>query len=516
MPNTFSLKKINYIILGLVCILTVINIIIFSILSIQKINCFNSLRSFSALARVFHNIVTGGQIKLFDAPCSVTVANIKFILFGGPIVFLYCFIYFLFPYFQTLLIAHTFFMYIGALPLYLLTKRVLKNIPLALLFSISFLLHPFVNYQNLLGFGPHNIGLPILFLIFYFLEKGDFRNFIIFVILGFLIRAHVGLSIILFGLYLMTKIETRRYGKTSFLIGIIWIPIIVSLALFFSGITGKDLFRLFDINRYLGETLYEKIHIVLNNPSLIIQNLIRENIPYYFLLLFLPLAFIPLFYPALLFPAIFSFGFMFLVRSRSSVLYNVIPFIYLSGIYGAKRIINFMEDNPIFNRLYFTKILSSKPELIITILILTTSIFSHYYLTPQDAGPIPLTNGFNANYYRINAHHLIGHKLLNLIPKESSCIAQDALIQHLTNRKKLDTFRDSSENEGWEYVLLDVSKVDFRMERMSPEDYYDKVDRLLKGNIYGVLSYEDGWLLLKNNYNQSRNKEASVSIRQYR
>jgi uncharacterized membrane protein len=487
MKHSCRLNQFRHIVPVFLCIVAVLCIVYFSILKIHKFNNFDpTCYHIGWISHSSWKLFTEG---LFEFP--------RILLSKTPVIFLapiILFAFFLPPYPELLLILQAILMTFAVFPLFLLANQILKSRLLALAFSISYLLHPFTHFGIMSGFCPDIILLPAIFFAIYFLEKGTFGKSLLFIVLANISRISMVAINMLWGLCLIFSKKNKRYGKIIFLFNLAWIAFITVCVFFLK--TSTHLISLFHLEQY-GNSFSGAIQTIFRIPILV-QNLLKKENLIILSNVYIPFSFMPLFQPLFLLPLIFSFGYIFFVHNDTSELCFILPFIYLSAIYGSEKFINLLKYK---NMKY-----------ILSGLILILSVISHHYLhLPwQDTrGPIFLSMGSDHNYYKITEHSKIGHKFLKMIPKTASVIAQYPLNQHLARRSRLDLFSRKFEDENWEYIFLDVSAPP---NFMSPPNYRQKVSSLLTGDIYGVMAYEDGWLLLKRNYSSAENKGILLRI----
>ncbi len=474
--------------------ISVFFIIVFSILQIYKFNNFEpTCYHVGWISHLSWKFFTERSFEFNQMFFSVAPAPVFLLV---PSLFL-CF--FLPPFPEILLVLHTVLIIFSVLPLYLLAKRQLKSNILALAFSLSYLFHPFLHFGLMSGFTPEMIILSSLFFCFYYFEKGIFKKALFFLLIANLGRITIVIMNMLWGLCLMVLKKNKKYGRMIFLINIIWL-IVVIIWLFSINKVGLFL-RAVHLEAY-GDTLSIVIQAVFKNHFIFIENLFKRGNLIIFLNLFIPLAFLPLFSPLFLLPVIVSLGRIFFIHNDTAELCFILPYIYLSAIYGLEK---FLILTKYKNRLKF----------IFAGSIIILSGFSYYYLhLPWQAtqGPIPLAKGFNFNYYKINRHNKKGHEFLKLIPKESSVLAQYPLIQYLSLRKQLGILKPEFINNDWEYIFLDISVP----QNLYPmPNYKQSIENILQGNSYGVFEYDDGWLLLKKGYPRDRNQEILLLLGRY-
>ena len=100
------------------------------------------------------------------------------------LMFLLLPIYALFPHPQTLLVVQTGFIALGALPIYLIAKRVINNEKLALFMATIYLLNPAILNLNLYDFHLEAFLPFFLGMFYYFYVVSNWRGYTVFLILS--------------------------------------------------------------------------------------------------------------------------------------------------------------------------------------------------------------------------------------------------------------------------------------------------------------------------------------------
>jgi uncharacterized membrane protein len=117
-------------------------------------------------------------------------------------------LYWLRPDATTLLYVQAFVMALGAVPVYLLAMRVLKNPAFATVLAAAFLLHPALAQSNLENYHPDSFLIPILGFAIYAAVENKPRMFVIFSVLALLCKEDVVL--VLFPLAVWFAIRRNR------------------------------------------------------------------------------------------------------------------------------------------------------------------------------------------------------------------------------------------------------------------------------------------------------------------
>ncbi|MCK9603504.1 MAG: DUF2079 domain-containing protein [Candidatus Omnitrophica bacterium] len=489
--------------LGLIVvfILSLIFTLSFGLVNILKFKIFSSTcfgwHLFNSYLRI------GAGKSIFDVYILPEFPIVMYLF--APINYLIAFIYKLLPHPEILLVFQSIIMASGAPAVYLLTKHRLRNTYLAIAFSVSYLLNPIISTGAILGYISPALGLPFLLFAFYYLEKDDFKKFIFFIILACISKIDVVVMVLILGMILAFSKTKQRYGKAILKISIIWLVVSFALCYILLKIKGRPFpVEMLHFDQY-GDNLTYIIRHLLNNSWIILNNLFNAQNMLFYAFCFLPniLAFIS---PLYLLPIIPEVLFLSIRNQHSSGLFLLLPFVFVAAIFGTGKIIKALADHKGF-------ILKREPLCIaLAGIILLFSLGTHYYIKPisdfkDKLGVMPFTRGFSLKFYDPTKHTKTGYKFLKMIPVDSSCFASQSLAAHLGGVSYLgrtDRFT-LAENYAWDYIFLDLSKKDFYL--ISDKDYFLRLKKFLVEDNYGVVGFEDGWLLLQKGYKQDKNSE---------
>lgn|GEM_PF-4380780 len=469
MRCSYNPEQFHYIITGFI---SISYIIYFSTLALCKFNNFDpSCYQIGWISYSAWNFFTHGSFQFYTA----LLPKLPMLSFFMPINFL-CF--FLPPSPEILLILQNILIILTVIPLYMLVNHILKSRSMALVFSLTFFLHPIVHLASVSGFTPEIIALPLLMFAFYYFEKGNLNKSLIFALLSSICRISILIMVLVWGLYIFFSGKNKKFGKTVFFITFTWL--FSSLTLFFFLGQHQSLGDLLHLEQY-GNSLQDAIQKLSNTPSILFQNALRKENLNILLDVFLPFVFTPLLQPILLVPLTFSFTYIFFLHNNTAELCFILPFVYLSAIYGTKKVMAWSQHK---QKLKYTLAVS----------LIIFSLISFYYLHLPWHDSIPLSKNTNWAYYKLTRHNELGHKFLKLIPQKASVIAQYPFDQHLTYRAKLDILNRETVKNDWEFIFLDISAPP---NFLTPPDYRSIVERLLRNNLYQTVAQQEGWLLLK-------------------
>lgn len=434
----------------------------------------------------------------------------------SPILFLVMPAYAIFQTTETLLVLQTFFLALGAVPLYKLAFYETHSHKRALIFDLIYLAYPPIHGMALFDFHVQAF-LPFLFFsAFYYFKKEEWGKYFLFIILSLMVIEFVSLIVTFFGLYGLwinrRKIFqlVRNFNFKGFLfnksicfslitaiLGIVWFLIAKKIILSINPSAPPH-----PNWKNFGDPVHDIsgfIFNVLTNPIKTLEAIITpvDQKTIYIFGLFAPVAFLSfLDLPSLM------IGFpWFLVAFLSNyppyyvpVGYQyvgfVVPFIFISAVYGFKRFsilkhrISFIEKIDVA----FKGMAIKQPWKALSILFFISIIVISYVTIL----------GIRVNIPSISEHKHITREFISLIPSNASVLTQNDLFPHLSRRSYAyvggKIARNLTSEFTFDYILVDV------MSFWYDESFASLIYNLTKNGGFGVQYASDGLWLLKRNY----------------
>jgi uncharacterized membrane protein len=125
---------------------------------------------------------------------------------------------------ETLLILQTIALALGAVPLFLLGRRRLPELPLtAAAIACAYLLSPALLGEALWDFHPVALATPLLLLAVWALDSRRYTLFVVAAVLAAMTKEDVALALIPLGLYIAFWRGKPRFGGAVALLGIVWV-----------------------------------------------------------------------------------------------------------------------------------------------------------------------------------------------------------------------------------------------------------------------------------------------------
>ena len=328
-----------------------------------------------------------------------------------PSLYLVSPIYWFFDKVKALLIFQSFWVALGAIPVYLLAKEKLKKLFFSLILSFSYL--SFFGIQNgvFFDFHPLVMAAPLLAWWLYFFEKKERIHFLIFfLLLG--LQENISLLMAAFGIMFIFRRETKKVGF-----------IIITLSLGWFLLATKII-----IPHFLhGEGFAYLPQQLIFNPVFFLKEIFYPFQKTKTILLTLGnFGFLPLLYPPVLIPIFEQFTERFVgnvVATRwGTGLHYSAPLAPIL-VYGT---IKSLEKNFFKKRKLLTYSLGGLFFLIV--------VFYQYFLH------LPLNMLAKRDFYQLPERREQINEAMTMIGEKESVATQNNLLPHLSHREKIFTF----------------------------------------------------------------------------
>ncbi|MFQ6080828.1 MAG: DUF2079 domain-containing protein, partial [Candidatus Bathyarchaeia archaeon] len=327
----------------------------------------------------------------------------------SPILFFLLPLYAIFPRAETLLIFQSFFLALGAVPIYWIARNEFDSEKAGVVSALLYLCYPALHGMNRFDF--HELSLAPVFILFafHYFKEQKYWNSMVFIVFALLCRGDVSLAIVPIGVYWFWERRgqwSRKDVETIFSVSIISIGIVwFFLTMFVIVPYFNQPYSYF----YMGQYKIEYLFLDLDRKLL------------YIIKLFAPLLYIPLF-DGLILMALPALGQGLLSTNASRYSINnhhpalLVPFIFLSAIYSIKRV-STLVDNSI-KHVFQEKLLA--PLLVISLLLC-------FFTSPIPQMGMPV----------ITPHHRALKEVIKLIPDDASVYTQNDLFPHLAHRSNV-------------------------------------------------------------------------------
>ena len=471
-----------------------IYVALFSVMSILKHYSFHSTALDLAGYEIEIKHLSKGEFQFTNQISGTKL----FVDHFHPISFFLIPFYWISPTTEALLMIQSFFLGLGALSLYLLSRKKLKNGVIALIISGSYLLYVPLEATNLIDFHPSVIAIPFLLFAFYFLENNKYIYFALFSIMAIACREEIALIVFMVGIYIILK-KNKKRGVITAGLALTYFIFIIGFLMPFIGAehtTSKSGPQDFLHNRYayLGNSYTEISETLITKPIYVLKHIFTlPKIKYVFLLFFsVGFGVFSIFAPEILMVSlpIFAINLLSEYEPMYQIYYQynagIIPLIFISTIYGIPRFIKFFNKR--LKKVDYKRLLW-----IVVVFIFSTTLLSSYLY-----GPLPFSRAFSFRVYDVNSEFVkTGHELIGMIPKDSSVLAPVNVVPHLISHKKI--YMLSPPYPGY-FESAGVNKnasIDYIIMFDNQYELY-KLKKLLPMEDYNKIIQKNGWWLLRN------------------
>ncbi len=450
---------------------------------------------FGIFDQIFWNMVHNGtQVNTLETAFGKPAVFVNHLgVHFSLILYLFAPLYAIFQTPKTLLILQSFILGFGALPLYLLAKKKTNSIFFSQAICISYLLYPALHNLNLYEF--HELAFAPAFILFtlYFLEMGKYKWFLVFLTLSLFIKEDVALSGVFIGLYIAFFKKEKALGIWVAVLSLIYFLATIKIFMPFFGQPYDFTGRFADLisPKYSG---YVGIfYTVITHPLFVLQYIFTNpGKLLYIILLFHSVIFLSFFSGSALLLIIPSL-FVNLLSSQKleysiHVQYTgvVIPFVYFTAVIGYQKLPQ--------------KLKKYKHLFCYALIVLAVAATTLTIVKVLNNHKFPLPANYPENTTLI--------KVIKMVPKDAPIATMMTLAPHFTQRREVWLFPNINDAE---YVLFDIAKT----QNYWPASYDDTMNllkKLLRSKQYGVLDFEETYILLKKGYDASANRKTLAAV----
>lgn len=481
-------------------------IILFSYLSLLRHRGLKTqMNDLGNMEQPIYNTLEGNFMQFTNHVSGELGSNNRFGVHANFILLLFVPVYFIFQSPETLLIIQTVSVGLGALPLYWLGKKVLKNENLALLVPGLYLMNPMVHDVNLYDFHPLALAMPIIIFAFFFMHQKRYKLFLLSCFLLIITKEEMSLIVLMFGFYLFFRQKERLLGIILSIFSIIYFFTIVEIVMpYFNA--GSQPVLISSRYSYLGDGLVGIAKNTIANPIIFVRQIFNKTSFIYLLLLVSPLAALPLLKPDIFLMSLPTVVINLLSKNRMMQypfqFYHFAPilsFIFLSSIMALAKI---KPEKGVINF-----------EILVKATLYSSLVFSLLF------SPAPYSAYAKLNDFTVSKHAQKIDDIVNLVPKEAPLSVQNNLGPHFSQRKYIYTYPFGIDKS--DYVVLDVfdpypNTTFFPRHHsfifasgITPEVYLAQTQNLFDSSDFGILFFSrDGYLVLKRGHSKKLNDAA--------
>jgi len=434
--------------------------------------------------------------------------------------------YKLYPHIFSLFVLEHFALALGIMPVYYILKQRFNSKPVALLFGFSYLLFNPLHYFS---FVDRDIltGFSITFLLFSFYFFGNrLSGFIIFSLLAMMSKEEAGFVVCMFGLYAFLKKKGLKWKVVPVAIGISYFILIwcfIAPLLNYDPSNNPYIWNFFgsNPNKYSFQELTAHNFMAITDRLFSFRHFVSLvkfiGFPFNIFCLFAP-AILLISLPTII-AAQLSVEKYFVSLESVHHLVFLVPFAFLSSLFGLSRILNLLYKIKFVARSVPVKIL----PWIAAVLFLTFNIYSNLGknihlpaggeyrdIDISDTRFIRGKNMYSSIFYTQDRKDQVAWEFIKLIPKDKSVSTSDTYLPVLSSRDKVYHFgtkkeindRDGHDLEA-EYVFLNKNNdyLGFGGREVSHKQISEKARLLLNRN-YTVIKEDENFILLKKSYHE--------------
>jgi uncharacterized membrane protein len=386
---------------------------------------------------------------------------------------------------KLLLIIQTLIVGLGALPLYLITKKLLKSSLAGLIFAFAYLSSPILGAACLYEFHAVTLVTPFLLFGFYFLLEKRYMPYFIFIILALTCKEEVSLLIFLLGIYVYLK-HNKKIGFITSLIGFSWFILVFFIVMpYFQ--RGSDYIFL-DRYSHLGSNKSTIIKTLITRPDIVFKSLWNVKKITYFLYLILPLGGLMLF-SAFTFLGLPSFAIYFLTNFEQ---------MFSGGFHYSAPLLFYLLIGSIFGIKFWLKRLKARVYKPILLYSFTLFIFFSSFLFGckfrfRSHGISTESINIKEVHSITSSEHVKQRKeIIKLIPNNASLSASVMIGVYFAGRKDLYIFPKIDDAE---YVVLE--QPGWTWTQISHEDYVKEMSKFRKNKNYQIIYENHHYLVAK-------------------
>ncbi len=196
-------------------------IIFFSYLSIKRYQTLNSYYyDLGIMNQVVYNTSQGRFLEMTNQDLKKNTSRLA--IHFDPILAIFAPLYKIYEKPEVLLVAQAIILGLGALAVFLISQKILKKNLISLVFALSYLFYFAIQRAVLFDFHPVTLATTFFLLALYFNLVKKNGLYFIFIFLCLMTKEHVGLVVLLLGIYLFFVKKERKTGAITAILGSIF------------------------------------------------------------------------------------------------------------------------------------------------------------------------------------------------------------------------------------------------------------------------------------------------------
>ena len=405
----------------------------------------------------------------------------------SPILLVLVPIYALHPVHETLLAVHAIAIGLGAVPVYLLARRLTRSEFAGLALAAAYLLHPAVQFQNFCfsyAFKAVSLGIPLLLCAAYFAVAARPALFVLFGVLALTCEESLVPVVLSLGIYA----AVARKAKAGWLVAGVaaaWWLIAVQLVMpWIRG--GAPSVQLATFYGWMGNSPGEIAAYIARHPVAVAGRFLDREVFVLIAQMVLPVALLCFASPGAM--AAGAITLLFLVLSKQHAFLSIyfqykaglVPVLFLAAALGMEK----LSRSPLVAGV-FAGSGPARPARMLGCLVLVAAALSCWLF-----GPTPLSCTYVPSLYRAGRYAAV-RELRDAVPRDASLLATERIAAHFTDQRLLHRL-NRMPRADYQFVLLDLDDTRLGREQVSAE-----LHARLADDAYAAVYARDGFVLFR-------------------
>ena len=377
----------------------------------------------------------------------------------SPILLFLLPVYAFFPVHETILIVHAIAIGSGAIPVYLLARRMVRPARGAefagLALAAAYLLHPAVQFQNFCfsyAFKAASLGIPLLLWAAYFAVGRRAGLFVLFGLLSLACEESLAPVVLSLGVYAALS----RSAKAG------WVVAGMAVAWWFAATQlimpavrgGGPSTQFTAFYSWMGESPAGIVRFVLTNPKAILKRFWDREVFIFLVQMTLPLAMLCLLSPGAMAMGAITFVFLVLIRQPA---FLSIYFQYKAGLipvvfFATAVALGKLAGSSVAKGILGPSPANGRSARFAGCLILVAAAANCYLF-----GPTPLSHNYVASFYRTDRYDAV-REIQKLVPHDAALLASERIAAHFTRQALLHRL-SGDPTVDYDFVLLDLDDI---------------------------------------------------------
>lgn len=458
-----------------------IYVVTFSTLTILRHNAFASGLDLGNMDQTVWNTLHGRFFTLTEKSQTVS----RFAVHSDIMLVFFAPFYLLWASPHLLNIIQSLLLGLGAIPVFLIARHILRSKGLSLLFVFMYLLSPLTQWINIFDFHTVSFSIPLILAAFYCVLKDKWKWYWFFILLALLTKEEISLQVAVLGLIVFFVFKKKREGLITFFSGILWFAAMIFLVIpYFSSQGQHWAFAWFQLGSSgLRQSFQTKLSFIVNRLLFV-----PEIRTYYSLLLkssgLLPIFGLPwlaLALPELMINILSSHSEMYSIRYHYTS--GLIPGLIIASIYAASYLSNIFKKIPIIQKY--------QKQCIFLIILggLLVVLRTNYHYSP-----LPTTESCWCISYQVTDEDRKFEEILKNIPSSASVTASTEIHAHVTHRENSYIFPYATDSADF-IALIDQNRI---IDNYGPKPYeLELMKKLNKDRVYELQNHIGHFYLYK-------------------